>query len=76
MACDAIIFEELKKTGVVSYGLSEERPELNELGGKDYIVTFDPLDGSSIIGTNWTVGSIFGVWPSDNSKLIGMKVQD
>ncbi|KAF2969714.1 hypothetical protein GQX73_g3833 [Xylaria multiplex] len=27
-----------------------------------YVVAFDPLDGSSIIGPNWTVGSILGVW--------------
>ncbi|KAI0475770.1 fructose-1-6-bisphosphatase [Xylariaceae sp. FL0804] len=27
-----------------------------------YAVAFDPLDGSSIIGANFAVGSIFGVW--------------
>ncbi|KAI3330604.1 sedoheptulose-1,7-bisphosphatase [Ustulina deusta] len=27
-----------------------------------YAVAFDPLDGSSIIGPNWAVGSILGVW--------------
>ncbi|KAJ3573238.1 hypothetical protein NPX13_g4774 [Xylaria arbuscula] len=27
-----------------------------------YAVAFDPLDGSSIIGPNWSVGSILGVW--------------
>ena len=26
-------------------------------------VAFDPLDGSSIIGANFAVGSIFGIWP-------------
>jgi hypothetical protein len=26
-------------------------------------VVFDPLDGSSIVGSNFAVGSIFGVWP-------------
>jgi sedoheptulose-bisphosphatase len=30
--------------------------------GAKYIVTFDPLDGSSIIDTNGAVGSIFAVW--------------
>ena len=34
------------------------------MGGSEYIVTFDPLDGSSIIGTNFSVGSIFGIWPN------------
>ncbi len=28
----------------------------------EYIVTFDPLDGSSIIDTNGAVGSIFAIW--------------
>ena len=27
-----------------------------------YLVTFDPLDGSSIIDTNCSVGSIFAIW--------------
>ncbi|KAI0384405.1 sedoheptulose-1,7-bisphosphatase [Hypomontagnella monticulosa] len=27
-----------------------------------YTVAFDPLDGSSIIAPNWTVGTIVGVW--------------
>jgi len=45
-------------------GLSEEQSFVNKLSeeGK-YIVTFDPLDGSSIIDTNFTVGTIFAVWP-------------
>ena len=32
-------------------------------------VAFDPLDGSSIIGANFAVGSIFGVWPG--GTLVG-----
>lgn len=27
-----------------------------------YTVAFDPLDGSSIIAPNWTVGTIIGIW--------------
>ncbi|CAN8099816.1 unnamed protein product [Discula destructiva] len=30
--------------------------------GEVYTVAFDPLDGSSIIAPNWTVGTILGVW--------------
>lgn len=29
---------------------------------QQYTVAFDPLDGSSIIGPNWTVGTIIGIW--------------
>ncbi|RRT75978.1 hypothetical protein B296_00023050 [Ensete ventricosum] len=38
------------------------------------IVAFDPLDGSSIVDTNFTVGTIFGVWPGD--KLTGVTGRD
>jgi sedoheptulose-bisphosphatase len=42
-------------------GLSKD--EEGEEGEEDvYAVAFDPLDGSSIIGPNWTVGSIIGIW--------------
>lgn len=40
------------------------------MGGKGYSVAFDPLDGSSVIDTNFAVGTIFGVWPGD--KLTGI----
>ena len=32
-----------------------------------YAVAFDPLDGSSIIGANWTVGAIIGIWDGDTA---------
>jgi sedoheptulose-bisphosphatase len=31
-------------------------------GEEVYTVSFDPLDGSSIIAPNWTVGTIIGIW--------------
>lgn len=34
-----------------------------------YTVAFDPLDGSSIIAPNWTVGTILGIW--DGHTAIG-----
>lgn len=34
-----------------------------------YTVAFDPLDGSSIIAPNWTVGTILGVW--DGATAVG-----
>lgn len=27
-----------------------------------YFVTYDPIDGNSVIDCNFSVGSIFGVW--------------
>ena len=34
-------------------------------------VAFDPLDGSSIVGANFAVGSIFGIWKGE--QLLGQK---
>ena len=33
-------------------------------------VAFDPLDGSSIVGANFAVGAIFGIWPG--RRLLGV----
>eukprot|EP00850_Spirogloea_muscicola_P010173 SM000059S18650 [mRNA] locus=s59:86510:87675:- [translate_table: standard] len=43
-------------------------------GSGGFSVAFDPLDGSSIVDTNFTVGTIFGVWPGD--KLTGITGRD
>ena len=42
--------------------------------GEGFSVAFDPLDGSSVVDTNFTVGTIFGVWPGD--KLTGITGSD
>lgn len=44
------------------------------MGGSGYSVAFDPLDGSSIVDTNFAVGTIFGVWPGAN--LVGVTGRD
>ncbi|KAM3145972.1 hypothetical protein pb186bvf_001950 [Paramecium bursaria] len=75
--CEKNIILELSKTTHVSHYASEETPEMkliSETG--QYIVTFDPLDGSSIIGTNFTVGTIVGIWKSDDKLLIGQQGKD
>lgn len=35
---------------------------ISYIGGKGYSVAFDPLDGSSVIDTNFAVGTIFGMF--------------
>merc|ERR1711937_1801 len=67
---DTVIFENLKASGAVATASSEEEPTEVNLGGEGYSVAFDPLDGSSIIDTNFAVGTIFGIWPG--SKLTGI----
>ena len=68
---DSLIFEALRNTGMVHQGLSEERSYITQLddNGK-FIVTFDPLDGSSIIDTNNTIGSIFAIWPRGDLNVM------
>ena len=58
-----MIFKRLKETGVVYAAVSEENPKMTILNPDGhYIVTFDPLDGSSVIDANMSVGSIFAIW--------------
>lgn len=55
---DKVIFDNLEASGVVATGSSEEVPVEKPItdGGK-FSVAFDPLDGSSIIDTNFSVGT-------------------
>ncbi|XP_010554641.1 PREDICTED: sedoheptulose-1,7-bisphosphatase, chloroplastic isoform X1 [Tarenaya hassleriana] len=74
---DKLLFEALQYSHVCKYACSEEVPELQDMGGPvegGFSVAFDPLDGSSIVDTNFTVGTIFGVWPGD--KLTGVTGRD
>lgn len=60
----------MTKQHVCKYACSEEVPEPVDVGGEGFCVAFDPLDGSSIVDTNFAVGTIFGVWPGDKLKDI------
>mmetsp|Transcript_34411 Transcript_34411/g.63254 ORF Transcript_34411/g.63254 Transcript_34411/m.63254 type:complete len:369 (-) Transcript_34411:117-1223(-) len=68
--CDNAVFGAIREAGVFAVAASEEtpeetnvRPSSNDNDGPWYSVGFDPLDGSSIIDANFSVGSIFGIWP-------------
>ena len=63
---DMIIEKAFASVGVVKNLVSEEKEgvlELNE-GGK-YTVCYDPLDGSSLVDVNLSVGSIFGIYEGE-----------
>lgn len=60
---DSAIFSLLESSSVVGHAASEEEPVVRSCGAGEFVVCFDPLDGSSIVDCNWAVGSIFGVWP-------------
>ena len=70
MLADKLLFEALRYSGCCKLAMSEEVPEPLDMGGSGFSVAFDPLDGSSIVDTNFSVGTIFGVWPGD--ELVGV----
>jgi len=50
--------------------MSEEKPFANELNADgNYTVTFDPIDGTPVIDSNFSVASIFAIW--DSKEIIG-----
>ncbi len=63
---DQLICSALASTGVGAY-LSEERDEAVIFEGSDsqMVVASDPLDGSSNIDTNLTIGTIFSLYPAE-----------
>ncbi|MDP2078893.1 MAG: class 1 fructose-bisphosphatase [Sulfuricurvum sp.] len=70
---DLIIEEELSAISSVHTIASEEKELpmlLNEAG--QYFIAFDPLDGSSLVDVNLSVGSIFGIYEGEfvGSKLV------
>ncbi|GMH42086.1 hypothetical protein BSKO_10005 [Bryopsis sp. KO-2023] len=71
---DEIIYRHLSESGCVETTSSEEMPEMRPAGGKGYSVAYDPLDGSSIFSANFSVGSIFGVWPG--GEMVGQRGRD
>ncbi len=65
---DMIIEEELSQIEGVHTIASEEKERpmvLNEKG--HYFIAFDPLDGSSLVDVNLSVGSIFGIYEGEFS---------
>ena len=64
--CDMIIEEEFSKVNSIHTIASEEKTHqelLHEDG--EYFIAYDPLDGSSLIDVNLSVGSIFGIYKHD-----------
>jgi len=60
---DELLISELRDSGLVRCLASEEQPGVLtfEDSASDLGVTIDPLDGSSLIGVNLTVGTIVGI---------------
>ncbi|MCT4592277.1 MAG: fructose-1,6-bisphosphatase [Candidatus Gracilibacteria bacterium] len=72
---DKIFTEHLKATNLVYSIASEEQDNEIVLNNKAaFSVAFDPLDGSSLIDTNLSVGSIFAIFK--NQGFMGQKGRD
>jgi len=70
--CDDAVFGALRQSKVFGIAASEETPVETKVYEKEedaiYNIGFDPLDGSSIIDANFSVGSIYGIWPRTTEK--------
>lgn len=65
---DIIIEDEFAKVASIKEIVSEEKEEKTSLHEDGtYLVGYDPLDGSSLIDVNLSVGSIFGIYKDDYS---------
>lgn len=63
---DKVIERNFKKLKSVKRIVSEEQEnivEINEDG--EYLIAYDPLDGSSLVDVNFSVGSIYGIYKND-----------
>ncbi len=68
----------LARSGIVSMMISEESNELIRLESSsgNYIVFFDPLDGSSNIDVNVSVGTIFSIYRRKSSRDVPAEESD
>jgi fructose-1,6-bisphosphatase I len=66
IASDIIIEKAFKKISSVKQIVSEEQEDIIDINvdGK-YLIAYDPLDGSSLVDVNLSVGSIYGIYEKD-----------
>lgn len=75
LRAEEIIQQHLKACPSVKAFASEELEDLAHLNEKgEYIVTYDPLDGSSLIDVNFAMGTIVGIFGS--TELLGRTGRD
>ena len=72
---DEIILEAARDAGAAAY-MSEEREAAIPLADDgSLMIASDPLDGSSNIGVNVSIGTIFSILPTDGAGLINGRRQ-
>ncbi len=67
-----IIIQRMQHVGQLCCMGSEEDPDIIEIPSEypkgDYIIVFDPLDGSSNIDVNVSIGTIFGIYKREGGS--------
>ncbi len=70
-----VLIHRLRRSGVLCAMASEENGDLIQISGElpqgDYILIFDPLDGSSNIDVNVSIGTIFSIYRRPLKKSPG-----
>ena len=75
LAANRSIFDSLEG-GSVYAAASEETPDFVKIGHGNFLVVFDPIDGSSVVDCNFSVGAIFGIFEKHDDSFIGIKGSD
>jgi fructose-1,6-bisphosphatase I len=65
LECDKIIEDNFRSVSNLRGISSEEKDGFLELGEGEYLISYDPLDGSSLVDVNLSVGSIFGIYKNE-----------
>ena len=74
VASDSLIEHTLKKIPLVHSIISEEKEEIMSVNPEGrYTICYDPLDGSSIVDVNLSVGTIFGIYERGNLSGSGLR---
>ncbi len=75
-----VIIYRMQQVGVLCAMSSEENADLIEIPDTfdqdDYILVFDPLDGSSNIDANVSIGTIFGIYRKKDASVPGVTLGD
>ncbi len=77
---DSILIHRMQQTGLLCAMSSEEHADLIEIPPQfdrgEYFLTFDPLDGSSNIDANVSIGTIFGIYRRKNPEKHAVSLGD
>lgn len=68
LLADSLFSEAFSSLDIGGYA-SEEQENINYIDKGNLFIGFDPLDGSSMVGSNLSIGSIIGIYDSDFSGI-------